>query len=143
MGYHRIPNGGPIMSANVMPPLEMDAESKCEVEAWVRITTEGDIYFYRRTPSADLQVSEMFPRAALPRFVSVYYPAVFFIPEDLTVPTRASIVHRGSHLPEDMSGILPTDLEVLWHLEEAELADEHTYENAHEDQSNAGEHTQV
>merc|ERR1712187_921459 len=38
--YHQYPAHGPIMSAILMPPLEIDAKSAGEVEAWVRITAE-------------------------------------------------------------------------------------------------------
>lgn len=137
--FQRFPNGGPIMSADVMPPLVMNEVPTGEVEAWVQITGQGGIYFFRQTCSADLQVSEVFPRSALPSFVSEYYPAVFFMPQNLTTPTRASVFYRGSHLPKHMSGITPAKLEVVWGLsegeiaEEAETADEPTHEKSHED----------
>mmetsp|Transcript_101832 Transcript_101832/g.218063 ORF Transcript_101832/g.218063 Transcript_101832/m.218063 type:complete len:363 (-) Transcript_101832:262-1350(-) len=148
--WHKYPAGGPIMSAEVMPPLEMDAESTDDVEAWVLITAEGGICFFRRTRAGDLQASGVLPRAALPKYMSEYYAAALFLPQELAVPTCASVVYRGANLPQDMSGMPQVELDAIWHLEEDEYdfaawhahehAHEHTHEHTHEDESAAHRH---
>mmetsp|Transcript_69454 Transcript_69454/g.193242 ORF Transcript_69454/g.193242 Transcript_69454/m.193242 type:complete len:300 (-) Transcript_69454:205-1104(-) len=119
--FHRYAVDGPVMCADAMPPLDTDAEVADDVEAWIQITAEGGVGFFRRTRSRGLQSTGVVPRAALPAFVAEYYLSVSFMPQQLEAPTGASIIYCAAELPEAMSPIPQDVIEAVWHLDEGSL----------------------
>merc|ERR1712039_402117 len=149
------------MSTTLMPPLEIDAVSAGEIEAWVRITAEGSLCFFRRAGSGDMEVSAILPRAGLfPTFVSEYYVAALFVPQELKVPTYISAVCCDSNMPEEIANMPQSECMMVWHLEQDEFAGagrhevqddltgwqthehthDHPHEHTHEDEPRAHEH---
>merc|ERR1719161_1311851 len=132
--HEHLARGSFILSAQAMPPLEPTGE----VEAWISITAEGGICFFRRNHMGELESSGLMPREALHIYVSEYCAATLFLPQELTAPTCATIIYRASKLPEDMSGMLQAEWEAEWHAEGAGTAEQMEEARANDHMEGAG-----
>uniref|UniRef100_A0A7S2D5K9 Uncharacterized protein n=1 Tax=Alexandrium andersonii TaxID=327968 RepID=A0A7S2D5K9_9DINO len=95
---------------------EEDQEEEC-VEAWVKVTEEGAIFFMRQTQEGPLEATGVLAADSLPGFVREYHATMHFYADDIKAPTDVSVLHAGPHLPPAMRGQEPAwELDSVWYM---------------------------
>ncbi|CAE8628740.1 unnamed protein product [Polarella glacialis] len=107
--------GVPMMRTQALPPVDASEP----VEAWVKVTADGGIFFLRQRQGHPLEESGLLPHDSLPSWAAEYFATLYLWTSDLEVPVAASVIYSGEDLPKKLlsAGAPHFEITGAWHLE--------------------------
>eukprot|EP00930_Biecheleria_cincta_P027762 TRINITY_DN19434_c0_g1_i2.p1 TRINITY_DN19434_c0_g1~~TRINITY_DN19434_c0_g1_i2.p1 ORF type:complete len:344 (-),score=55.62 TRINITY_DN19434_c0_g1_i2:379-1335(-) len=107
---------GPLMRADVFESVD----SPVSIQVWIQVFETGAIRFLRQAKGKDLEDSGLLAAECFPKWITTYFACVYCWGHSLQSPTTVSVDDAGDTFPSWLAGKAPTEMDVIWHLLEAD-----------------------